>query len=72
MKKLYLIQKRKLEIKEITVDSNTFVKAIDIGKTIFFDREQAQAMLDVLIYLKNLSAKGVKTKIIGKFVAKGE
>ena len=68
MEKLYLIQKRTLKIKEITVTPDTFIKVVDIGKTIFFDREEAQAMLEILIDLKNYSVEGVKTKIIKKFV----
>jgi hypothetical protein len=78
MNKLYLIQKRKLKIKEIPITSDTFVKVVDIGKTIFFNREDAQKMLADLIYLKNRSDEGktfvgsrksVTTKTINYFVS---
>lgn len=45
MEKLFVIQKRKLVIKEITVTQDTFIKAKDIGVSIFFDRPKAEAKL---------------------------
>ena len=78
MNKLYLIQKRKLKIKEMPITSDTFVKVVDIGKTIFFNKEDAQKMLADLIDLKNHSdegkifvgsRKGATTKTISYFVS---
>lgn len=49
---LYIISRRKLTIKVVPVYSATFIKAQDIGYTVFFDKESAEKALDDLIVEK--------------------
>ena len=53
MEKIYVIQKRKLAIKEITVTEDTFIKVKDIGNYIFFDKSFAKDRLHEIIQTKN-------------------
>lgn len=45
MEKLYIVLKRKLQIKVVVVDKDTFIKVANIGKTIFFTPEAANEEL---------------------------
>lgn len=47
--KIYIIQKRKLRIKEVPVDYNTAIFVKDIGNYVFFDKASAEDRLEQLI-----------------------
>ena len=47
--KIYIIQKRKLRIKEVSVCSSTAVYAKNIGDTVFFDKAEAEDRLEQII-----------------------
>ena len=47
--KIYIVQKRKLSIKEVFVDKSTAVFVKDIGRSVFFDRASAEEKLEWLI-----------------------
>ncbi len=49
IKKIYIIQKRKLAIKEVYVGYNTAVFVKDIGNYVFFDKASAEERLEQLI-----------------------
>lgn len=47
--KIYVIQKRKLRIKEVSVDYNTSIFVKDIGNYVFSDKASAEDRLEQLI-----------------------
>ena len=47
--KIYVIQKRKLRIKEVSVDYSTAIFVKDIGNYVFFDKALAEERLEQLI-----------------------
>ena len=52
MDKIYIISKRKLTIKEVTVSESTAVFVKDIGRYVFFDKKSANDRLTELLEAK--------------------
>lgn len=52
MDKIYVIQKRKLTVKEITISDSTVIFVKDIGRYVFFDKKSANDRLYELLEAK--------------------
>ena len=49
IEKLYIVQNRKLRIREVDVYNSTAVYVKNIGDTVFFDRASAEERLEQII-----------------------
>ena len=54
IEKIYIVQKRKLCIKEVTVYSSTAVFVKDMGRYVFFDKASAEDRLEQLIFERKM------------------
>lgn len=53
--KLYIVQKRNLRIREVSVDYNTAIFVKDIGRYVFFDKASAEERLEQLILERSVA-----------------
>ena len=61
LKKMFIVSKRKLTVKEVAITRDTFIKACDIGGFIFLDKPSADEKLRVIIALKQVkNIRGAK------------